>query len=50
MSRTNVDPLLEQKGMCIWKEDIFKIDNVIANVLYNEFEQKRTTRLELSLE
>lgn len=50
MLRTNVDPLLEQKGMCIWKEDIFKIDNVITNFFYNEFEQKRTARLQLSLE
>lgn len=50
MSRTNVDPLSKQKGICMRKEDIFKIDNISANVLYNEFEQKRTARLELSLE
>lgn len=45
-----MDPLSEQKGMCMRKEDIFKIDNISTNVLYNEFEQKRTARLELSLE
>lgn len=50
MLRTNVDPLSEQKGMCVRKEDIFKIDNISTNVLYNEFEQKRTARLELFLE
>lgn len=50
MLRTNADPLSEQKGMSIRKEDIFKIDNISTNVLYNEFEQKRTARLELSLE
>lgn len=50
MSRTNVDPLSEHEGMCIRKDNIFKIDNISTNVLYNEFEQKRTARLELSLE
>lgn len=37
MSRTNADHPSEQKGMCIWKEDIFKIDNISTNVLYNEW-------------
>jgi hypothetical protein len=49
MPRTNADPPSEQKGMCIWKEDIFKIDNINTIVLYNEFEQKKPARLELSL-
>lgn len=50
MLRTSAGPPSEQKAMCRWKEEIFKIGNISTNVLYNEFGRKRTTRLELSLE
>lgn len=48
MPRTNANPPSEQKGMCIWKEDIFKIDNISTIVLYNESEQEKPARLKIS--